>query len=107
MELTLGMKLKAARKSQGLDQNAVADYLGTTRQAISQYERGANSPSRKNLEKLAELYNVDIDYLKYENQTLGALIEYKLQEKYGMGELSDWEKNYISEQILKIYDLVK
>ena len=82
MELTLGMKLKAARQSQGLDQNAVADYLGTTRQAISQYERGANAPSRKNLEKLAELYNVDIDYLRQDTTTLCTLIEHRLLEEY-------------------------
>ena len=105
--ISLGDKLKAARKKCGLRQDDVAMIIGVERQAVSQYECNKNRPSRSNLEKLAELYNVELDYLKYENQTLGALIENKLQEKYGIGNLTEWEKNYISEQILKIYDLVK
>jgi transcriptional regulator with XRE-family HTH domain len=105
--ITMGDKLKAARKNKGLRQDDVAEALGIQRQAISQYERSANFPSRKNLEKLAELYNVSVDYLRYDNQNLGAYLEFRLNEEYGVGNLTEWEIKVLTEKILKIYDLVK
>ena len=105
--ISMGEKLKVARKKCGLRQDDVAEYLNVQRQAISQYERGANAPSRKNLEKLAELYNVDIDYLRQDTTTLGTLIEHRLLEEYGISNLTEFEKRYICEKIIKMYDLVK
>ena len=105
--ISMGDKLKAARKKCGFRQDDVAEYLGVQRQAISQYERNANKPSRKNLEKLAQLYNVELDYLCQDVQTLGSLIEHRLFEEYGISNLTEFEKRYICEKIIKMYDIVK
>ena len=105
--ITMGDKLKAARKKMGLRQEDVSAVLGVERQCISQYERSANFPSRKNLEKLAELYNVDINYLKYDEQNLGALLEYRLVNEMGIRNLTEEEKNEIADKIIEIYKIIK
>lgn len=56
-------RLKELRESKGLYQGDVARLLGVTRQAISQYERGEREPSYEMLEKLADYFNVDMNYL--------------------------------------------
>ena len=105
--ISLGEKLRIARKNASLRQDDTAAYLGVQRQSVSQWERGANGPSRENLEKLAKLYNVDIDYLRQDTTTLGTLIEHRLFEEYGISNLTEFEKRHICEKIIKMYDLVK
>lgn len=54
----LGAILKQARKNQGFTQSEVAEKLGVTFQAISNYERGTNSVDNDTLEKLCTLYKI-------------------------------------------------
>ena len=94
--ITMGDKLKAARKKMGLRQEDVSAVLGVERQCISQYERNANRPSREKLEKLAQLYNLDLEYLKQDVTTLGTLIEHRLFEEYGISKAKDYPKNILN-----------
>lgn len=55
--------LRALRESRGDSQQAIADYLGISRQAYSNYETGAREPDFENLLKLGEYFNCSIDYL--------------------------------------------
>jgi len=41
----------------------MADYLGITNQAYSNYENGAREPSHDTLVKLADYFNVTVDYI--------------------------------------------
>lgn len=54
----LGAILKQARKDQGFTQSQVAEKLGVTFQAISNYERGTNNVDNDTLEKLCTLYKI-------------------------------------------------
>lgn len=56
--LWVGETLKKARKNAGLTQAQVADLLGLTYQAISNYERGINSIDNDTLMKLCLMYNI-------------------------------------------------
>ena len=105
--ISMGMKLKSLRKQHGLTQLDASIIIGCERQAISQYESDKNRPSREKLEKLAQLYNVSVEYLKYDSNNLGALLEYRLQEEFNIGELGEWEKKYLVEKMIKIYDIIK
>ena len=107
MSIKLGDKLRIARKMAGYRQDDIADKLNIQRQAISMWECNRNAPTRDNLEKLAEIYNVDIDYLKQDVMTLGTLIEHRLFEEYGVSNLTEFEKRHICEKIIKMYDLVR
>jgi transcriptional regulator with XRE-family HTH domain len=57
----LGRDLKRARKAKGLTQADVAEALGITVQAISQWETGKTDPTRFNLMALNDLLAFEID----------------------------------------------
>lgn len=51
------------RKSKGLSQQDVADYLGISRQAYCNYENGKREASYETLLQLSEYFNVTVDEL--------------------------------------------
>ena len=59
----LGVRLKYLRKSNNKTQKDIADILGITRPAYTAYEQGKRNPDYEILEKIADYYNVSIDYL--------------------------------------------
>lgn len=56
-------RLRMIREQRNLSQKSVADYLGITSQAYGYYERGERSPGAENLRKLANYFDVTVDYL--------------------------------------------
>lgn len=54
---------KRLRSSSGLTQAEMAEKLGISRSTIGMYETGAREPDFETLEKIADFFNVDIDYL--------------------------------------------
>lgn len=61
--MKLGDRLKELRNRRGIHQSDIANILGVTRQAVSMYERGERDPSYEMVEKLADYFNVDMNYL--------------------------------------------
>ena len=55
--------LKSLRKRYGYSLEYVGDYVGTTKVAIWNYETGVRYPKKDKLEAIADLFNVDLDYL--------------------------------------------
>lgn len=51
------------RRSQQLTQEQLADKLGVTKQSVSNWENGNIMPSVEMLEKIADYFNVSVDYL--------------------------------------------
>lgn len=58
-----GRRLASLRKARNIRQIDVAQHLNVSRQAISKYELGAREPDFATLLKLAEYYDVSMDYL--------------------------------------------
>jgi len=56
-------RLSKLRTSKGLTHQEMADMLGITRQAYSNYEGGKREPDHKTLKKLAEFFMISTDYL--------------------------------------------
>ena len=54
---------KQLRLSSGMTQEELAKRLGVSRSTIGMYETGARTPDADTLEKIADLFNVDVDYL--------------------------------------------
>ncbi len=50
-----GGRLKAAREARSLTQTALADLLGITRQAVSGYENGSQSPAPQVMRRVSEI----------------------------------------------------
>ncbi len=63
MNLFTAKKLTALRKHFSLSQEALAEKIGVSRQAISKWERGEASPDTDNLMMLSSLYGVSLDDL--------------------------------------------
>ena len=63
MSLMLGTKLADLRKRHGYSQEALAEKMGVSRQAISKWERGESTPDTDTLIELAKLYNASLDEL--------------------------------------------
>ena len=58
-----GERLKELRFKNRYTQKQVADDLGMTFSALSQYENGKRTPKNEVLIQLAAYYNVSVDYL--------------------------------------------
>ncbi len=61
--MKLSVKLQDLRKKCGLSQEALAERLGVTRQAVSKWETGEGKPDIDNLLPLAKLLHTTVDYL--------------------------------------------
>ncbi|WP_018931330.1 helix-turn-helix domain-containing protein [Gracilibacillus lacisalsi] len=56
-------RLKQCREKNDLRQNEVAKKIGVRNNTLSSYESGKRTPDYETLNKLADLYDVSIDYL--------------------------------------------
>lgn len=62
--MNFGNKIRSLREEKGLTQKELADLLGTSLKTISNYEvKGTRPRTMKNFEKLAEIFDVNINYL--------------------------------------------
>lgn len=57
------MRLKEIRKSKGISQLKLAMDLNMNQNTISRYETGEREPGLAELVKIADYFNVSIDYL--------------------------------------------
>ena len=57
------MRLKELRKAKGISQLKLAMDLNTNQNTISRYETGEREPGIVELIKLADYFNVSVDYL--------------------------------------------
>ena len=70
--MNLGEKIYKLRKEKGLSQEALAELVGTTRQAISKWENNQGYPETEKLLMLSNVFEVSIDFLlKDEKQKRG------------------------------------
>ena len=57
------LKFKEIRQIRGISQQTVADYLHCSAVSYSRYETGNRSPSPDLLVKMADFFDVTVDYL--------------------------------------------
>ena len=57
------MRLKELRKKKNISQLRLATELNTTQNTISRYETGEREPGIDELIKIADYFNVSVDYL--------------------------------------------
>ena len=65
--MTFGEKLYKLRKEKGLSQEALAEKLNTSRQAVSKWENDQGFPETEKLLLLGNIFEVSIDYLLKES----------------------------------------
>lgn len=61
--MNFGMKLQQLRKAKGLSQEALAEKLNVSRQAVSKWETSEGYPEMDKIILISDLFQVSIDYL--------------------------------------------
>ena len=61
--MKLGEQIRGFRQQRGLTQEALADQLEVSRQAVAKWERGAANPSTTNLIALSRIFEVSLEDL--------------------------------------------
>ena len=61
--MTLGERIQELRKKKGYTQERLAEHLNLSRQAVAKWEQNACEPNLACLAAMAELFEVDLDYL--------------------------------------------
>lgn len=79
MDLFTAKKLTELRKFNSLSQEALAEKIGVSRQAISKWERGEASPDTDNLLMLSKIYKVSLDDLLGEKSAEEIIAEKKAE----------------------------
>ena len=92
MNIEIANRLVNLRKSNNLSQEALAEKLGISRQAVSKWERAEASPDTDNLILLARLYGVSLDeLLQTEDEIpMSDTSEYEETESWGDGENEEY-----------------
>ncbi len=73
--MNLNERLKACREKKGYTQTFISEKLDVNKATLSSYESGRRKPDYETLTKLADIYEVSIDYL------LGRAMHQKLTVK--------------------------
>lgn len=61
--MSFGEKLQRLRQKAGMSQDALAEKLNVSRQAVSRWERNETMPETEKVVALADLFGVTTDYL--------------------------------------------
>ena len=61
--MTFGEKLQKLRSREGLSQDALAELLNVSRQAVSRWERDETMPETEKVVRISDHFHVTTDYL--------------------------------------------
>lgn len=81
--MTLGKKIREARKQAGLSQEQLAEKMGVSRSAVAKWETDKGLPDVENLKILARLLGVSVDYLLDDGEMLDESI---IRETYDISK---------------------
>ena len=99
-------RIKKLRQEHNMTQGELAEKIGIHQKQVSSYERGRNTPSTEILIKLAEVFNVSLDYLAFESKGQPAKLNIQdrelLRRFETLDSLPDNEKNLVKD----IVDLI-
>lgn len=84
--MSLGERIKEQRKSAGLSQEKVAEFVGVSRQAVTKWEADQSAPSTANLFKLAKLFGTTVDILLPSNEDKKSSTAERIYHLYKMDE---------------------
>ena len=101
------MKIKELREEKQISQKVLAVAIGTSQRNIGRWENGENEPSYSQLVKLADFFQVSLDYLVGREDDFGNIVvpgqstdQLTAKEKRllkAFGSLPDIEKNKLIE----------
>jgi transcriptional regulator with XRE-family HTH domain len=106
--MSVGSRIKELREAKKISRNELADIIGVTVGAISNYENEVSSPKEPILFKIMAALNCDANYLFQDSIDMPSMNdkvsapEYKIIEKYR--DLDDHGKDMVDVVLEKEYD---
>ncbi len=80
--MNTGDRIQRLRKENNMTQENLADYVNVSRQSISKWEANLAYPETDKLIKLAELFNVSVDYLLRGTENIDNNNLFSLKSRY-------------------------
>ena len=96
--MTLGEKIKEARKQCGLSQEQLAEKMTVSRSAVAKWEANNGLPDVDNLKALAQLLNVSVDYLLDDGEAIDELV---MREPYNLSEYGKGIKKKKKDRVIR------
>lgn len=96
--MTLGDKIRQARKNCGLSQEQLADRLAVSRSAVAKWETDKGLPDVGNLKLLARLLGVSVDHLLDDSQTTDASV---IREPYHLASYGQGCKKVKKDRLVR------
>lgn len=89
-ELSVGTRYQVARKGAGLNQDQAAEKLGVSKHTVSRWERGDHDAPFGDVIRMAELYEVSLDWLAGRTSTSAVLrAGHTMVDKYLVERIED------------------
>lgn len=92
MDMTIGKRICQLRRARGMTQDAMAEQLGVSPQAVSKWENDQTCPDISLLPKLARFLGVTVDHLLTGEQ----------EEKLQMQTAPDTQHKRVEDMVLRI-----
>ena len=92
MDMTIGRRIGQLRRARGMTQDAMAEQLGVSPQAVSKWENDQTCPDISLLPKLARFLGVTVDHLLTGEQ----------EEKLQMQTAPDTQHKRVEDMVLRI-----
>ena len=96
--MTLGEKIKEARKQCGLSQEQLAEKMAVSRSAIAKWEANNGLPDVDNLKALAQLLNVSADYLLDDGEVIDEVV---MREPYNLSDYGKGIKKKKKDRVIR------
>ena len=96
--MTLGEKIKEARKQCGLSQEQLAEKMAVSRSAVAKWEANNGLPDIDNLKALAQLLNVSIDYLLDDGEVIDEVV---MREPYNLSDYGKGIKKKKKDRVIR------
>lgn len=102
--MTIGEKIKIARQEKGFTQLELSKKIGCSRSAIACYETERRIPDFKDLQKIASMLGVSVEYFAdmHPNNELNDFV-LRATALFSNTEIPVNEKDNIFNEIMKIY----
>ena len=96
--MTLGEKIKEARKQCGLSQEQLAEKMAVSRSAVAKWEANNGLPEVENLKALAQLLNVSVDYLLDDGEVIDEVV---MREPYNLSDYGNGIKKKKKDRVIR------
>ncbi len=96
--MTLGEKIKEARKQCGLSQEQLAEKMAVSRSAVAKWEANNGLPDVDNLKALAQLLNVSVDNLLDDGEVIDEVV---MREPYNLSDYGNGIKKKKKDRVIR------